>query len=470
MKSSSIGYGIFAIFSANMINLIFNLLTNFLLPKYLSVEAYAQIKTFLMYVGYVGVLHLGYSDGMYLRYGGVHITPQIKQALSTDIKTMRIFQLFVGGFFLALALFSRNPVLVASAMAIVPVNMTNYYKYLLQATGEFQSYSRVLNFTTISTSVPILGLLLLGDREQYAYYLLVYLLVDVGIWFYLEWVASQKYKIKSRGFSVSESIITFKENIQDGFFLMLGTFSSIILTGMDRWFIKALMDNTAFAMYSFAVSMEGLMDVAVSPISTTLYNYFCVHTDTSELKKIKNQIIIFSTLIVACAFPAKFVLETFLPRYIGAGSVIFYLFASQIFYIIIKCFYVNLYKAQKKQKIYFAKLVTIIILGFILNAFLYTIIHTKEAFAIGTMLCGIVWFILSELDFILLKANIRELVYLAFASVAYIIIGLSFESILGLFIYLIVVIVLLFTLMRKDTMEIIVRIHSTLRSIMKPQL
>lgn len=460
MKHSSIGYGIFAIFSANMINLIFNLLTNFLLPKYLSVEAYAQIKTFLMYVGYVGVLHLGYSDGMYLRYGGVQITPKIREALSTDIKTMRNFQLLVGILFLTVALFSRNPVLIASAIAIIPVNMTNYYKYLLQATGEFQSYSRILNFITISTAVPILGLLLAGIREQYDYYLLVYLLVDVGICFYLEWVATRKYKLKSCSFSVSESIAIFTENIRDGFFLMLGTFSSIILTGMDRWFIKVLMDNTAFAMYSFAVSMEGLMDVAVSPISTTLYNYFCVHTDRVELKKIKNQIIIFATLIVACAFPAKFVLETFLTRYMEAGSVIFYLFASQIFYIIIKCFYVNLYKAQKKQKIYFAKLVTVIVLGFILNALLYAIIHTKEAFAIGTMLCGIIWFILSELDFIFLRANIREISYLTFASTAYIIIGLSFESVLGLFIYLAVVIVLLFTLMRKDTMEIIDRIHS----------
>lgn len=105
-------------------------------------------------------------------------------------------------------------------------------------------------------------------------------------------------------------------------------------------------------------------------------------------------------------------------------------------------------------------MVTVIVLGFILNALLYAIMHTKEAFAIGTMLCGIIWFILSELDFIFLRANIREISYLTFASTAYIIIGLSFESVLGLFIYLAVVIVLLFTLMRKDTMEIINRIHS----------
>ena len=54
---------------ANVISLLFNLLTSFLLPKYLSVDGYAAIKTFQLYVVYVGLLHLGYADGMYLKYG-----------------------------------------------------------------------------------------------------------------------------------------------------------------------------------------------------------------------------------------------------------------------------------------------------------------------------------------------------------------------------------------------------------------
>ena len=48
---------------------------------------------------------------------------------------------------------------------------------------------------------------------------------------------------------------------------------------MDRWFVKALMTTLAFAQYSFAVSMENFMNVAVTPVTTTLYNYFCKATD-----------------------------------------------------------------------------------------------------------------------------------------------------------------------------------------------
>ena len=48
--------GIFSVFSANVINMIFKVLTSLLLPKYLSIDAYAQIKTYELYLNYVGFL------------------------------------------------------------------------------------------------------------------------------------------------------------------------------------------------------------------------------------------------------------------------------------------------------------------------------------------------------------------------------------------------------------------------------
>lgn len=62
--------GIIAVFLANVINMLFSLATNFLLPKYLSVESYAGIKEFQLYVSYVGLFHFGFVDGIYLKYGG----------------------------------------------------------------------------------------------------------------------------------------------------------------------------------------------------------------------------------------------------------------------------------------------------------------------------------------------------------------------------------------------------------------
>ena len=62
--------GIIQVILANIINLIISIGNGFLLPKFLSVESYAALKTFLLYTSYIGILHLGYIDGVYIKYGG----------------------------------------------------------------------------------------------------------------------------------------------------------------------------------------------------------------------------------------------------------------------------------------------------------------------------------------------------------------------------------------------------------------
>lgn len=438
-KKVSLKRGIAVIFGANILNLLFNLLTNFLLPKYLSVDCYAEIKTFQLYISYAGILHFGYEDGMYIKYGGCSLKDIESKGLKADLNTLVSFQLLLTFFLLTGSIAVGNVVWIACSLAIFPLNVACYYTLLFQASGEFEIYAKVSNVTTIITFTANMVLLFLGCFEGYQYFLSAYVIID----FVMMMVCSRWFKKHNRTQSPQKAPAfvksIFRDNVKNGMFLMLGNFSSMILTGMDRWFIKALMDNTAFAMYSFAVSMEGLMNVAVSPISTTLYNYFCSHTDENELKSIKSKIVLFATLIVACVFPAKFVLEKFLLQYIDAESVLIYLFAAQIFYIIVKCFYVNLYKAQKKQKTYFVKLTLVIIGGFVLNAVCYALLHTKEAFAIGTLICGMLWLLISEIDFKQLKSSNGEMLYLVGAVIGYILIGTTFEAITGFFTYLVLV-------------------------------
>lgn len=62
--------GMFWILIANIINFVINIINSFVLPKFLSVDIYVDIKTYTLYIGYAGFLSLGFADGMYLKYGG----------------------------------------------------------------------------------------------------------------------------------------------------------------------------------------------------------------------------------------------------------------------------------------------------------------------------------------------------------------------------------------------------------------
>ena len=420
---------------------------------FLSVDCYAEIKTFQMYASYAGVLHLGYVDGMYIKYGGKLLETIDVKDLRLDLRTHASFQFILFIIFLSIAFFVKDFTLVAFALVLLPLNISTYCQFLFQATGEFQNYARVTNFTTILTFVANIILLLLRYVTEYRIFLISYVFVDFLLMFLSLTMLQRKksvcFPFGGKLFS-SDCLIA---NVSSGVFLMLGNFASIILTGMDRLFIKILMDNTAFAMYSFAVAMENMMNVAVTPVSTTLYNYFCCHKEDSELRNIKDKIILFASAIVACAFPAKFILETFITKYLDSTSVIFYLFGAQMFYIIVKCFYVNLYKAQKRQEEYFAKLIAVIVIGFIFNAGFYTILHTKEAFAIGPMLCGVTWYILSELDFKTLRSKWKENLFLLLAVLSYLFLGTVSEALIGLILYAVLLMLLSLLLMRKDVMD-----------------
>ena len=132
--------GIVAVLIANLVNVAFSLATNFLLPKYLSIESYAGIKEFQLYVSYVGLFHLGFVDGIYLKYGGKTLEKDVDKEFSTDLSTMCIFQTATTIAVLLVAIILRNRILAFFAISILPQNMSNYFKFLYQATGDHSGY------------------------------------------------------------------------------------------------------------------------------------------------------------------------------------------------------------------------------------------------------------------------------------------------------------------------------------------
>lgn len=445
--------GIITILLANIINTVFSLATNFLLPKYLSIDSYAAIKTFQLYVSYVGLFHLGYVDGMYLKYGGCELGKNVDENFSLNLSTMHFFQLGITIFTVVISLFSRDWIVLLFALSIFPQNISNYYKFLYQATGAFELYGRIMNLSTASTFILNVILLFVLHTDAYLIYIICYVVLYYIIWIILEIYFRKKHTIsKAAIFSWKELAV----NICDGFLLTLGNLASMLLTSMDRWFVKILLKTIDFAQYSFAVSVESFLNLAVTPVTTTLYNFFCREHKLEKQRQLLKYVLVYATVLPASAFIVQFILERFLDNYIGSSKVIFFLFAAQMFYIIIKSIYVNLYKVRRKQKIYFIKLIIILLLGFIFNVVCYASVHVKESFAVGTLFSAIVWFLISQADFKELGLNCKEYIYLFGEMICFLALGLNLKAINGLLIYMLVTVLMLTFFM-----------HDTLLSILK---
>ena len=434
---NSLKKGILYVLFANFITMLLNLITNFLLPRYLSIDAYAGIKTFQLYINYIGVFHLGYVDGIYLKYGGKAYNKIDKNDLSKSISTLRIFQLVITLLLIIVSILMHDRILLCFSFAIIPLNLTAYFRMLYQATGMFGIYSKIVNALALTTFLANCILLIIGIRDNYLLYLLLYVILDVLVWLFLEYSFFKRIENKSR-YLFTFDYAEFIGNIRSGFALMMGNFTSFVLTGLDRWFVKFLLPTQAFALYSFAVSLENMLNMVTTPITIPLYNYFCVENKKEQIQRITDVVIIFSLILISAAFIVEIPVNLFLINYRSAMPVVFLLFAAQGIQFVIKAVFVNLYKVRLQQNVYMIKLLIVLISGAILNIVCYSIIKNMEAFAWGTFFSSVLWLILSIPDFKDLNIPYRNWVILLFIIAEYLILGFNCKPLIGFILHLLI--------------------------------
>ena len=443
--------GILLVFVANAINLCISLVNGFVLPKYLSIEAYADIKTYHLYANYIGVLVFGYSDGLYLTCGGKSMADIGAGGLNTCRSNLLLFQGIITAFGLAAGLITGDYILLITATSILPVNVVATYKSIFQATGEFGLYSRILNYTSILNFAGAMVLLFGFRTDNSLLYIGWNVIVTFVIWILVERKMVISYHQKIGWYSDLRSLA---ENIKSGIVLMLGNFSSILMTSVDRWFVKGLLTAKDFAYYSFVVSMENLIAVFITPVVTTMYNYICVTPDMEKIRRIKRMCLVFSLFLISSAFPAKFILEVYLQKYLASKYVLFILFSTEVFYMLIKGIYVNIYKARKHQATYLKQLVGVIIVGVILNAAFYYFTRCNEGIAFATLIAVAIWFIICCVSVPEIMPDWKEILLVVISIPLFILSGFYLEAIVGFVVYVTGVLILSMILMRDSVQAV----------------
>ena len=397
--------GLINVMMANIICLIINLLTNFLVPKYVSIESYGMIKTYALYLTYAGFFSMGYNDGMYLKYGGKKLEDINKEGLANNFVNYIVLMLIMFVIVLLGGIIFDDFIIACFAFGMLSYNILGYLKSLYQATGEFKAYGNALNIEKFAVFAITILLIFLFHSDNYKLYIVTQVGIGIIVAIYLFIKLENKLHFVRMG-HIRKS--EYKENISSGIILMLGNFSSGIFTGLDRWFVKLLLSAINFAMYSFAVSVESIINVFISPITISMYNYFCKNPPINSVKRIKRLSLMWGFIVIAAAFPAKWILENYLQKYIFANSIIFTLFASEIFYLVVKGIYVNIYKSEKKQNLYLKQMIAMIVIGSVLNGIFVAIFKNMESIAVATLITAIVWMYLCEIPSKELRFSIKE--------------------------------------------------------------
>lgn len=456
--------GIFSIAMANVICMALGLITNFLLPKHLSVDSYAMLKTYSLYMNYAGFFAFGYSDSVYLKYGGKKLGDLNAGNLSNNfynyslvIATEAILA-FIGGIIL------KNNILTAFSLGMFAYNIMGYLKILLQATGEFSTYARALNIEKIVIFIINVAMIFAFKVDSYLWYVWAQIATGFLVTICFVFIIQKSTGLIQKSKFCVQVIVS---NIKDGYVLMLGNFSSGIFTGIDRWFVKFLLNSKAFAVYSFAVSTENIINVFVSPITVSMYNWFCKSPNNDRVKFIKRVVMIWGFIIIGGMFFIKFIIKYYLPQYMDACEVIIYLLGAQVFYLIVKGIYVNIYKSNKQQNRYFLQLLAMTVVAFILNTIFFLINSNIRSIAFATYCTSIIWLIVCEIKNCQIAFGMKDWIFIIIGGITYIYAGFYFSPVWGIIAYYSIILILTIVIERDCFIYGINNIRSLKESLLK---
>ena len=426
--------------SSNLITLAISTLVVLIIPKAIGVESYSYWQLYIFYTSYVGFLHFGWNDGVYLRYGGEEYNKLDRQLFFSQFIMLGIFQtiilILVFGF--SYGNTDRFFIIQATAFCMLIVNLRGFLIYILQSTNKIKEYARVTIFDRLLYILLIILFLLSGGRN-YKLIIIIDLLGKFISLIFAMIVCKRLVFLNIRYFKIN--FIETYTNISVGIKLMISNIASMLIVGVVRFGIERTWDITTFGKVSLTLSISNLLMLFINALGIIMFPVLR-RTDKNSLPSIY---IMMRDLLMAVMFgmlifyyPAKEVLTIWLPDYAESLKYMALLFPLSVYEGKMALLVNTYFKTLRKEKLMLRINILVMSLS-MLTTIVTTIAFKKLDIAVfSIVLLLMLRAVISEvaiskiLNLYLLKDILLELTL----TFAFIISGWYFDSILTLIIYL----------------------------------
>lgn len=306
--------------SSNLISLIISTLVVLIVPKLIGIEEYGYWQLYIFYTSYVGFLHFGWNDGIYLRFGGEEYKNLDKRLFYSQFIELLGSQLFIAiliwlGSLVLVGDINRGFILQMVAIAMVLVNTRLMFFYILQATNRIKEFARLTMLDRIVYILLIVIFLLFGVRD----FKLMIIADLIGKFVSLFFAALSCKEIVFRRINtfyltISESII----NISVGIKLMFANIASMLIIGIVRFGIERAWDVATFGKVSLTLSISNMMMIFINAVGVIMFPILR-RTNQDKLANIYStmrdflMVILLGFLIIY--YPLKSVMAAWLPQY-----------------------------------------------------------------------------------------------------------------------------------------------------------
>lgn len=441
-KEPTIFNNILRVLMSNFWVTAIGMICSFVFPKIMTIDGYALYHTFTLYVGYVAILHLGFPTGMVINYAGQDYTRIDQKQYKSEYKLILCILLLFSAIGAIATVITKNKMMAYVSIAIFPVCVLGSYKALYQAWSLFEKYTRINMI--ISACVPLICVayyFIFKDIPGYIYivsYLMVYLSVALVV---IIQEASHLRRVKSAPMLSEYNLETEKV----GILLVLGNYINTLFVSVDKQFVNCLFGRTEFAFYSFAMSMQAIMTVFITSISQPFFPAMAQGKFTkSRYNEIKEILLIFGSYSGCAYFVTAFIVQNFIEKYIGSLAVTGIYFVVFPAMAIINCLYVNLYKIEKKTKMYVKTLVCVLCLAIVLNLIAVKVLNVFSGVAVATTCVYYFWLFIGTRQFKYINITLKDVLYLAAYFILFFVITRTMNCYSGFVCYFVAITVLVF--------------------------
>lgn len=357
---------------SNFISLVISTIVILVIPKLIGVEEYGYWQLFVFYSSYVGFLHFGWNDGIYLRYGGEEYESLDKKLFFSQFIQLVGVQVFIGGLIFLFSVFFVDDVDFSFiwkmvAITLVVMNIRFMFFFILQATNRIKEYARL----NILDRLVYIGLIILFLVFGVRNYQLMILADVVGKLISLVFALILCKDIVFNKLSYFYvSITETMTNIRVGISLMFANIASTLIIGTVKFGIERNWNVVTFGKISLTLSISNMMMIFINAVGVIIFPVL----RRTKRDKLATIYIVMRDLLMALLlgvlvfyYPLKTLMSAWLPQY--ADSLLYMALAFPMFtYEGKMSLLINTYlKTLRKEKLILKVNTMSMILSFILT-------------------------------------------------------------------------------------------------------
>ncbi|WP_137663710.1 lipopolysaccharide biosynthesis protein [Enterococcus hulanensis] len=404
--------------TANFFVLGISVLLNLFVPKFIGIREYSYWQLYVFYSSYVGFLHFGWLDGIYLKIGGKEYDDLDHSNLGSQFWYLFIFENALSLMIIVLVfLFSSSPIksmiLSLTAMVSVVKNCNTFILYIFQSTNRIKEYAQISRNDRYFYIVFLSVYIFLGGNNYLTMIVLdIFSRLLVTVWGFLKLKDTLLLKPTSIQ-KVSKEIL---DNIKIGSNLMLSNIAGMLIIGISRILVEFKWSVETFGKLSLTLSISNMFMTFVNAVGVVMFPLLR-RTDKNKLtelyKILRDFFVPVSYFLLILFFPIKKVLELWLPSYEQSFVFMGILFPMIIYEGRMSLLVLTYLKTIRKEKLILYT--NVLSLSFsIIFSVVFSVLLKNILITVGVIVASLALrCIVGELLLVrILKLNIRKVLFL----------------------------------------------------------